>query len=301
VSISGIDIGSGSGSGSGSGCTSSPLSIAVSLGNGTADAQGFLSGAWAIGDASYAKAQGFLTGAIANGIGNTAPGPIPPQTDVRSEGSTSLAYGGGTNMLVRTEGSLAIAAAQGTGHLARAGQTPTDFGNVALGLGNNFRPDPNELSAVVAGDVAPNGPPSYINLALNIGDNNNVQATGLGNSAINIAGSENSIGASGFLNNGTNLFGSDNSIIAANVVDPATNILRQIGGNVGFTAFGNGNSVTAGSLIAPPQGGPLALAGVLGVNDVIVLQPTTGINIATPFGGSSGSGLGSNGNGSGSS
>jgi hypothetical protein len=295
ASISGIDLGIGTG------CTSSPLSVAVSLGNGTANAQGFLSGAWAIGDSSYAKAQGFLTGAIANGIGNTSPDAIPPQTDVRSEGAASLAYGGGETVVVRTEGSLALAAAQGNSYHARAGQTPTDFGNVALGIGNNFNPDPNILTAVVAGDIAPNGPPSYANLALNVGDDNNVQAKGFCNSVINIFGNRNSLAAIGNLNHATNYFGDDNGVTAANVPDPAANIWQQIGVNLAFNAFGSGNDLRAGSQIAPPPGGPLAIAGVLGVDDQLIRQPDTGATIVTPFesgSGSGGSGPGSNGSGS---
>jgi len=97
----------------GSGCTSTPLSFALVLGNGTANARGLLTGAVAIGNASFADARGFLTFAIANGRGNTAPGPVPPQTDVRSAGALSLAYGGGTDILVRTNGNLNLAVAQG--------------------------------------------------------------------------------------------------------------------------------------------------------------------------------------------
>ena len=50
-----------------------------------------------------------------------------------------------------------------------------------------------------------------------------------------------------------------------------------------FNAFGNGNDLTAGSQIAPPPGGPLAIVGTLGVDDRIISRPGTGISIATPF------------------
>ncbi len=106
----------------GSNCSSTPLSVALVLGNGTANARGLLTGAFAIGDATFADAQGFLIGAIATGLTNTDPGPFPPQTDVRSLGALSLAYGGGTDMLVRTEGSLAFAIAQGGQYIAQAGR-----------------------------------------------------------------------------------------------------------------------------------------------------------------------------------
>jgi hypothetical protein len=51
---------------------------------------------------------------------------------------------------------------------------------------------------------------------------------------------------------------------------------------VAFTAFGNGNSVRAGSQTVPP-GGPLSIVGTLGVDERSVDQPGTGITIATPF------------------
>ena len=271
----------------GSGCTSTPLSFAVVLGNGTANARGLLTGAVAIGNATFADAQGFLTGAIATGLTNTAPGPVPPQTDVRSMGALSLAYGGGTNMLVRTEGNLAFAIAQGGNYIARAGQTPSDIGNVALGLGFGSDTNPvNEeipLAAVVAGDIAPNGPPSYFNLALNLGDDGNVQAKGFGNSVLNFFGNRNSLFANGFLNNATNILGDDNGLTASNVPESTANILRQIGGNVAFAAFGDGNDLIAGSQIAPPPGGPFSILGALGVNGQTINQPGTGIDIRTPF------------------
>ena len=251
------------------------------LGNGTANAGGLLTGAVAIGNATFADAQGFLTGAIANGLGNTAPGPFPPQTDVRSAGALSLAYGGGTNTLVRTEGILNIAAGQGDNFIVRAGGTPSDIGNVALSLGNHTPSEPGDLAAVVAGDIAPGGRnPSFFNLALNLGNDSNVQARGFANSVLNIFGNGNSLSAIGVVNNATNIFGDDNIAIAANV--PTANILQRIGGNVAFTAFGNGNTVRAGSEIAPPDG-PLAIAGALGVDNRTISQPGTGITIATPF------------------
>ena len=61
------------------------------------------------------------------------------------------------------------------------------MGNVALSLGNDNPnlADPDEARAVaVAGDIARRNP-SYFNLALNLGDDNNVQAVGLLNSVLN--------------------------------------------------------------------------------------------------------------------
>jgi hypothetical protein len=268
----------------GSGCTSSPLSFALVLGNGTANAQGLLNGAIAIGNAAFADARGFLTGAIANGLGNSTSGPLPPETVARSVGALSFAYGGGTDTFVDTQGSLNIAAAQGNGYFVRAGGTPGDIGNVALSLGNNNDPDePGLLAAVVAGDIGPSGRnPSYFNLALNLGDKNNVQAKGFANSVLNFFGNENAIAATGILNNATNIFGDQNAVGADNVPDGNANILGQIGGNVAFNAFGDRNSVLAGSQTAPPDG-PLAIAGALGVDDQSVDQPGTGITIRTPF------------------
>ena len=267
----------------GSGCTSTPLSFALVLGNGTANAQGLLTGAVAIGNATFADARGFLTGAIATGLTNTAPGPFPPQTDVRSAGALSLAYGGGTEMIVRTNGTLNFAVAQGGRYAAQAGGKPSDFGNVALGLGFGRAADPNEFAAVAAGNIAPNGPSTYFNLAVNLGDSGNVQTTGFANSVLNIFGNRNALATSGMFNNATNFFGDDNVLTARNVPDPTANILRQIGGNAAFNFFGSRNNFTAGSQIAPPSGGPLSIVGSLFANDQTVNQPGTGITIRTPF------------------
>ena len=267
----------------GSGCTSTPLSFALVLGNGTANAQGLFTGALAIGNATFADARGFLTGAIAAGLTNTDPGPVPPQTVVRSNGALSLAYGGGTDMIVTTVGSLNLAVAQGGRYVAQAGGRPTDIGNVALGLGLGRSPDPNELAAVAAGTISPGGPSTYFNLAVNLGDDGNVQTTGFLNSVLNIFGNRNSLATSGVFNNATNFFGDDNSLGASNVPDPTANILRQIGGNVAFNLFGSRNNLTAGSQIAPPPGGPLSIVGAIEANGQTVDQPGTGITIKTPF------------------
>ena len=231
----------------GSGCTSTPLSIALVLGNGTATAQGLLTTAFAIGNATYANASGFLTTAIANGLGNTTAGPTPPETDVRSAGALSLAYGGGTDIIVRTNGNLNLAVALGDRYFVKAGGTSSDIGNVALGLGFGRSSDPNELGAVVAGIIAPNGPASFFNFALNLGNTGNVQAQGFANSVLNFFGNQSGLAAIGMFNNATNFFGDDNNLIASNVVDKTANILRQIGGNVAFNFFGNNNNFTAGS------------------------------------------------------
>ena len=82
--------------------------------------------------------------------------------------------------------------AQGDRYVAQAGGTPSDIGNVALGLGFGRSADPNELAAVAAGVITPNGPPSFFNLAVNLGDSGNIQATGFLNSVLNIFGNRNS-------------------------------------------------------------------------------------------------------------
>ena len=90
----------------GSGCTSSPLSFAVVLGTGTANArraphrrlcdrQRHVRGRPRIPHRSHCERPGQYHARS-----------VPPQTDVRSAGALSLAYGGGTNTLVRTEGNL---------------------------------------------------------------------------------------------------------------------------------------------------------------------------------------------------
>src|SRR4029077_12551038 len=116
-----------------------------------------------------------------------------------------------------------------------------------------------------------------------LGDNDNVQAKGLLNSVFNIAGDGNGVSAIGVLNNGTNFFGNDNEVIAANDPDPTANILQQIGLNVAFNTFGDGNIVHAGSQIAPPPGGPLAIAGAIGVTNRTFSQQGFGVTLATPF------------------
>ena len=187
------------------------------------------------------------------------------------------------NVLVGTDGTLNLAVAQGGRYRVQAGGKPSDIGNVALGLGIGRAADPNELAAVAAGITTPNGPSTYFNLALNLGDSGNVQTTGFLNSVLNFFGNRSTLGTSGVFNNATNFFGDDNSLGASNVPDPTANILRQIGGNVAFNFFGSRNNYTAGSQIAPPRGGPLSIVGGIGASGQTVNQPNTGITIRTPF------------------
>jgi hypothetical protein len=83
------------------------------------------------------------------------------------------------------------------------------------------------------------------------------------------------------LDNATNVFGNNNTVEAFNLpLDLPTDIpsslsginLSDIGGNVAFNAFGNGNTVIAGL-------GPFAIAGLIGGTDQTVIQETTGIHI----------------------
>jgi hypothetical protein len=71
-------------------------------------------------------------------------------------------------------------------------------------------------------------------------------------------------------------------------VGQGSNTFTQAGGtpvDVGNVALnlGNGNVVHAGSQIAPPRGGPLAIAGAIGVSNRTFSQPGFGVTLATPF------------------
>ncbi len=264
LSISGlINIGDGT-------CTSSPLSFALALGpNLNASANGLFTAAIAIGTRNVADAEGFLNAAIAIGLDNIQSG--PPQAEAHSAGAIGLAYAGGNHTWAQTVGNLAFAVAQGDDNVTFAGGTPADIGNIALNLGDNNR--------VITGDALGNPPtrqPSYFNLGSNIGDGNFILTRGLANSGLSIFGDRNSLLAEGVFNNATNFFGDDNDLLASNAPDPAANILRQIGGNVVFSGFGDRNTLGAGP-------GPFSILGALGVDDQIASQPGTGITIRNPF------------------
>ena len=168
VGISGIDIGDG--------CTSEFGSFALVLGEGAAEASGF------------------LTGAIATGT-NTA---------AISDGLATLAYAGGTGSAAATNGILNFAAAGLPGNenvFAQAGNTGGDFANLALNFG----------AAEVIGQSVVGAGGGAFNLAANLFGTANsntpmiVGASGVGNSAINVTGNRNTVFAAGILNNATSL------------------------------------------------------------------------------------------------
>lgn len=251
-------------------CTSSPLSFALALGpNLNASANGLFTAAIAIGTRNVADAEGFLNAAVAIGLDDIQSG--PPQAEAHSAGAIGLAYAGGNHTLAQTIGNLAFAVAQGDDNVTFAGGRPADIGNIALNLGDDNR--------VITGDALGNPTtrsPSFFNLGSNIGDGNFVLTRGVANSGLSIFGDRNRLLAEGVFNNATNFFGDDNDVLAANAPDPAGNILRQIGGNVVFSGFGDRNVLGAGP-------GPFSILGALGVDDQVASQPGTGITIRNPF------------------
>ena len=207
---------------------------------GSTHAEGLFTAAIAIGTNNVATAEGFLTAALAIGLDGDLE-ESQPETEADSAGALSFAYaGGGKHALAQAFGNLAIAAAQGNENVALAGETPSDIGNVALGLGNN-----NVTTAGVT--LGPStGSPSYFNLGLNLGDDNNVLVLeGLGNSGINVGGAENNLLSAGVVNNVTNFFGSRNDIAAVNQPAPDANILQQLGLNVVGTFFVDDKTVSS--------------------------------------------------------
>jgi hypothetical protein len=236
-------------------------SIAKARGDGaTATANGTGDVVRAVGAFTIANADGNFDRVIARG----------PNTAAETEGSFDLAKSSGNNSIARSEGTANRAVVRGTNSVAQAGGTPTDTGNRAVNIGNGTAL--GDSYTVATGNF---------NVARNFGDNNFVAAQGLLSSAFNIVGNGNTVFAYGVLNNATNIFGSNNTVEAFNLplnlpldlpsslagIDPA-----DIGGNVAFNAFGNGNTAIAGL-------GPFAIAGLIGQTDQTVTQETTGIHI----------------------
>jgi hypothetical protein len=230
LSFSGINIGSG--------CTSSLFGIAIALGTGaTADAGGLFSASYSIGDGATATTTGPLGLAVAAG-----------------PASLAQVLGGAFNVAV------AVGATGGENFAqADAGYGAFDFANLAVTLGNNSyafagAPTPEELGAG--------------NIAINLGEGNDVEAVGFLNGALGVGGKEpyinNLVVASGVFNSASSIGGDLNTVIAGTSSSAFA--------NSAFNVFGRGNTVTAGT-------GPFTLAGSIFQNGATVTKARAGFNI----------------------
>lgn len=230
LSFSGINIGSG--------CTSSLFGIAIALGTGaTADAGGLFSASYSIGDGATATTAGPLGLALAAG-----------------PASLAQVVGGAFNVAV------AVGATGGENFAqADAGYGMSDFANLAVTLGNNSyafagAPTPEELGAG--------------NVAVNLGEGNDVEAFGFLNGALSLGGDEpyinNLVIASGVFNSASSIGGNVNTVSAGTSSSAFA--------NSAFNVFGSRNTVTAGT-------GPFTLAGSIFQNDATVTKARAGVNI----------------------
>ena len=224
-------------------CYSTATSVAIAIGDGAvANAYGFLGAAYSIGNGAQAFA-----------------GPI------------DLAFAAGPSTVAAAVGRLSAAIATGAqGGPKRAeafagydenGVDPqsTDFANIAVTLASD--------SYVVTGGIN-KGQVGAGNVALNLGQGNDVEADGFLNSALAVGGSkpfyDNIVHATGTLNNATHIGGNGNSVHGGT---SASSVL-----NLAFNFFGSNNLVTAGP-------GPFALAGALFTNATHVEKAKPGFNI----------------------
>ena len=175
------------------------------------------------------RATGFFSSAFA--IGNGA--------DASSIGALDIASAVGPDSRAGATGNLNIAGALGfTGGTkytqANAGNGSSSFANIAVSLGSDSFAGANDAS------------PGSGNLALNLGQGNNVVAAGYLSTAISVGGNQS------YVNNN----------------------VKTTGGvlNTAFSLFGNQNSVTAGP-------GPFAIAGSIFQNGQPVTKVNPGFNI----------------------
>ena len=180
VGISGLNIGSG--------CASTFGNFSLVLGEGIASSSGNLTSAIAIGLSGPAAATSVGALSLATAISTSGVG----DTAAATEGISSLAF------------------VQGSKALGIAGNNPTDFGNVAINLGQGLATQTAASNLVIAGGAA--SPSNSFNLAANLGGNStdpahgsNLQAVGLANSALNFFGDNNFNVAFGALNNSTSV------------------------------------------------------------------------------------------------
>ena len=220
-------------------CTSTLTSVAIAIGNGAqAHASGFLGAAYSLGNAAEADATG-PTLAFAAG----------PGTVSVAEGilNTAIATGADTNVNNYSE--------------AVAGFSKSDFANIAVTLASDSYAGAGGYNNAVGGG----------NLALNLGVGNDVEANGFLNSAFGVGGKKgsaypnNTVYATGTLNSATSVGGNGNSVYGGY---SASSLL-----NLAFSAFGSGNTVSAGNP------GPFALAGTIFKSGATVTKEKPGINI----------------------
>lgn len=184
------------GLGNSANCTSTPLSIAIAIGNNAS-----------------AKAEGLFGAAFAAGTNATA---------LTSDAFT-FAVGAGDGSLSITKGLFGIGVTVGPGTTAGTQGDPA-LGNLGFNIALNISPTNPGLYPVVSGGVG--------NLAVNLFGTSTVfgtkevLATGYFNVATNVGGNNNDVwAASGFLSSALNLGGSDGSVKAGGgALDSAINL-----------------------------------------------------------------------------
>jgi hypothetical protein len=194
----------------------------------------------------------------------------------------SVAIGLGPNATATTNGPFNTALAVGKNSNAIAGNTPGDFGNLAVNVGNNTT-GPNATGSTPGAFAGSDlGTPGFGNVAVVTGDNNAGSADGSLNNAFNLGGTGNSLIATGVANNATNVLGSNNFVASS-----AGTSLTNPGLSSAFNIGGNNNFIYAGSLANPSTAGPFAIAGAIGTSNhdgfthPVINQPTTGTTIKT--------------------
>jgi hypothetical protein len=121
------------------------------------------------------------------------------------------------------------------------------------------------------------------NAAVNVGNDNSVNAFGGLNGAFNIGGNNNTVTSLGAANSATQIGLNGNTVVAIG----GTGVLSP-GLNSAFNVGGNNNQIQAGFLNGlTPAGGPFAIAGAIGTSNhdgvtlPLITQTTPGVNIKT--------------------
>lgn len=196
-----------------------------------------------------------------------------------AKGALNLSIAVGANANALTVGNLNTAVAAGDDTVSVAGVLSNDVGNLAVNITPAKGP-----SQALAGGGSPFGT-GVGNVAVNLGGPNTiVDAVGQFNSAINADGATNIVAAAGSLNRARNFGGSNNYVSAS------AGTSRSPGLSSAYNVLGNNNIVNAGTVGNPKSGGPLAIAGTIGVSNrngapghkPPVTQQHSGLNIKTP-------------------
>ena len=243
-------------------CTSSPLGIAIAIGeNAGARAASLLGIAFAAGPDSVAEASGdALNVAVQLGANGTAV----------AEGFANFA----ANV------SLGTTVPGGSEVRARGG-----FGNIAINLFGDGTELPDEGLSVVADGI--------LNVALNLGGRNNAVLAGRNgdngtlNAAVSMLGTRsNVVAADGFLNAAAQFGGTDNRAFASNGLG---NVAAQLGGTNNQVYARNGTANAAAQLGGSDNqvyalNGAANAAAQLGGNGNVVRATTGSANAAAQIG-----------------